>query len=56
MAQFEVGQIVHHKRYNYRGVIAKADARCGAPDEWYRGNPTQPNRSQPWYERALARA
>ena len=49
MAQFEVGQVVHHKRYNYRGVVAKADPRCGAPDEWYFGNKTQPDRSQPWY-------
>lgn len=49
MAQFQVGQIVHHKRYDYRGVIAKQDERCGAPDAWYRKNRTQPNRDQPWY-------
>lgn len=48
-AQFEVGQVVHHKRYNYRGVIAKADPQCGAPDDWYFGNQTQPDRRQPWY-------
>lgn len=49
MARFEVGQVVHHKRYNYRGVIAKADSCCTAPDEWYLRNRTQPDRRQPWY-------
>tara|TARA_R110001592_G_scaffold37712_1_gene125465 strand:+ start:767 stop:1063 length:297 start_codon:yes stop_codon:yes gene_type:complete len=49
MTQYEVGQIVHHKRYNYRGVIAQADDACDAPDDWYLGNRTQPNREQPWY-------
>ena len=49
MNRFEVGQIVHHKRYNYRGVIAKADPACTAPDEWYVRNRMQPDRSQPWY-------
>lgn len=49
MAQFEVGQVVHHKRYNYRGVVAKTDVECDAPDEWYYGNHTQPDRHQPWY-------
>lgn len=49
MARFEVGQVVHHKRYNYRGVVVQADAHCRAPDSWYLGNRTQPNRSQPWY-------
>jgi len=49
MAQFQVGQVVHHIRYDYRGVIAKADTACCAPDAWYYGNPSQPDRDQPWY-------
>jgi heat shock protein HspQ len=49
MAQFQVGEIVHHKRYDYRGVIAQADDGCSAPDEWYLRNRTQPDREQPWY-------
>ncbi|MCF6286940.1 MAG: heat shock protein HspQ [Candidatus Hydrogenedentes bacterium] len=49
MVQYQVGQVIHHKRYNYRGVIAKADRECGAPDEWYINNQTQPDRDQPWY-------
>ena len=49
MAQFQVGQVVLHRRYDYRGVIAQADTRCDAPDEWYLRNQTQPQRDQPWY-------
>jgi heat shock protein HspQ len=49
MPQYQVGQIVHHRRYNYRGVIAKADDACDAEDDWYYGNQTQPAREQPWY-------
>jgi len=43
------GQIVHHLRYNYRGVIVHVDPICNAGDNWYESNLTQPNRDQPWY-------
>lgn len=46
---FEVGQVVHHLRYKYRGVIVARDACCTAPEEWYSSNRTQPARNQPWY-------
>ena len=49
MAQFRTGQIVHHKRYDYRGVIVAFDATCQADDAWYNKNRTQPTRDQPWY-------
>ena len=49
MPKFEVGQVIHHRRYDYRGVIASIDPRCAAPDEWYFRNQTQPNRERPWY-------
>lgn len=49
MSKFEVGEIVHHRRYDYRGVIIARDVVCRAPDDWYRGNQTQPSRTQPWY-------
>lgn len=47
--QFEVGQIVHHRRYGYRGVIFDFDRVCRADDDWYDGNQSQPPRDQPWY-------
>ncbi|NQT36956.1 MAG: heat shock protein HspQ [Planctomycetes bacterium] len=48
-ARFRPGQLVQHKRYGYRGVVVAVDAICKAPREWYESNPTQPDRSQPWY-------
>ncbi len=47
--KFTVGDLVHHKRYGYRGVIFERDASCKADDDWYEGNQTQPDRDQPWY-------
>ena len=47
--RFRVGQLVHHRRYDYRGVIVGGDATCRADDAWYYGNRTQPARHQPWY-------
>ncbi|MBN1476320.1 heat shock protein HspQ [Candidatus Sumerlaeota bacterium] len=47
--KFEVGQIVHHVRYDYRGVIFDRDPECHASEEWWMGNQSQPRRDQPWY-------
>lgn len=46
---FEVGEIVRHIQYGYRGVIVARDLQCQAPDAWYQANKTQPDRGQPWY-------
>ena len=46
---FSVGDLVFHRRYAYRGVVAGRDAECHADDEWYLRNATQPDRTQPWY-------
>ena len=46
---FDVGQLVRHRRYGYRGVIARYDLSCQASQEWYQANKTQPDREQPWY-------
>jgi|APSaa5957512576_1039674.scaffolds.fasta_scaffold373010_1 heat shock protein HspQ len=48
--KFRPGQIVHHKRYQYRGVVLDVDVSCQATDDWYNGNHTQPKRNQPWYQ------
>lgn len=50
MYKFTIGQIVHHKLYDYRGVIVDMDPECRAPDEWYEKNQTQPPRDEPWYQ------
>ncbi len=50
---FQVGQIVHHLRYDYRGVIVGYDLVCQADGAWYefqtKGKSYKPTRQQPWY-------
>ena len=50
---FQVGQIVHHLRYDYRGVIVGYDRACKADDDWYeyqtQGMSYKPSKQQPWY-------
>lgn len=50
---FQVGEIVHHLRYGYRGVIVGHDTICKAADDWYefqtKGKSYKPTRKQPWY-------
>ena len=48
-ARFEIGQLVRHRRYGYRGVVVAIDSCCRAPAHWYQRNQTQPDRQQPWY-------
>ncbi len=49
-----VGQIVHHLRYDYRGVIVGCDRTCKAGDDWYehqtKGKGYTPTKQQPWYQ------
>ena len=47
--KFELGAVIFHKKYGYRGVIVHFDSTCQAPDAWYEANQTQPSRNQPWY-------
>ena len=48
-ALFDVGQLMHHKSYGYRGVIVNRDMTCQADKAWYQANRTRPRRDQPWY-------
>jgi len=47
--KFQIGELVRHRRYGYRGVVVGFDMICRAPDDWYQTNQTQPDRNQPWY-------
>lgn len=49
LPQYLVGQIIHHRRYDYRGVVVAVDPSCHASEAWYGSNQTQPRRDQPWY-------
>ena len=46
---FKAGDIIHHRRYDYRGVVVGWDPSCRADETWYQRNQTQPERNQPWY-------
>jgi heat shock protein HspQ len=46
---YDLGLVVTHQNYGYRGVIVAVDPICMAGDTWYKSNKTQPNRDQPWY-------
>lgn len=49
-AQFFVGQIVHHKKFDYRGVIVDVDALFQGTDEWYEYVArSRPPKDKPWY-------
>jgi heat shock protein HspQ len=46
---FRAGDLVHHRRYGYRGVIVSADVCCQTPDMLTGQNQSLPPREQPWY-------
>jgi heat shock protein HspQ len=49
-ARFQIGQLVHHKLFDYRGVIADADATFQGSEDWYETMAkTRPPRDKPWY-------
>ncbi len=48
-AKYTIGQVIHHRRYGYRGVVVSFDDQCEADGAWYQKNQTQPRRDQPWY-------
>lgn len=47
--EFEVGQLVTHRSYGYRGVVVAVDTECRADEAWYGANKSKPPRDQPWY-------
>lgn len=49
-AQFSIGQVVHHVKFDYRGVIVDVDADFQGSDEWYEQVArSRPPKDQPWY-------
>ena len=48
--KFFIGQIIHHNRFNYRGVIVDVDATFQGSEEWYEHVArSRPPKEQPWY-------
>ena len=49
-AKFFVGQLVHHKRFDYRGVVFDVDATFQGTDKWYEEVArSRPPKDRPWY-------
>ena len=50
-AQFDIGQVVHHRFYPFRGVIFDVDSTFNNTEEWYQSIPEEvrPARDQPYY-------
>jgi heat shock protein HspQ len=49
-AKFGVGQLVHHRLFDYRGVIVDVDPEFRLSDEWYQQmTQSRPPKDQPWY-------
>ncbi len=50
LASFNIGQIIHHRNFNYRGVIVDVDPSFQGSDEWYEENAnSHPPKDAPWY-------
>lgn len=48
--RFSVGDLVHHRLFDYRGVIADVDPICQASDAWYEQVArSRPPKDRPWY-------
>lgn len=49
-ARFSVGEIIHHKKFGYRGVIVDVDPVFEGTEEWYRiMAKSRPPKDKPWY-------
>lgn len=49
-ASFNIGQIIHHRNFNYRGVIVDVDPNFQGTDEWYEEHANSfPSKDAPWY-------
>lgn len=47
---FSIGQIVHHRKYDYRGVIVDVDPVFSGTQEWYdQMAVSRPPKDRPWY-------
>ncbi len=49
-ANLNVGQLVQHKMFGYRGVVVDVDPTFQGSDEWYQAVArSRPPKDRPWY-------
>ena len=47
---YKIGQVIHHKLFDYRGVILKVDDFFKSTDTWYNNvAKSKPPKDKPWY-------
>lgn len=50
VSRFTVGDLVHHRMFDYRGVVVDVDPVFMLSDEWYESvAKSRPPRDEPWY-------
>jgi heat shock protein HspQ len=51
IAKFQIGQVVRHRLYPFRGVVFDIDPVFDNTDEWYESIPVEvrPHKDQPFY-------
>lgn len=48
--RFDVGELVYHRRFHYRGVVVDVDPVFQGTEEWYQTMAqSRPPRDRPWY-------
>lgn len=49
-AKFAVGDLIRHRLFEYRGVIADVDSTFQLSDDWYEAMArSRPPKNKPWY-------
>ena len=49
-ARFSVGEVIHHRLFDYRGVIVDVDRNFQSTEEWYEQvAKSRPPKNKPWY-------
>jgi len=49
-AQFSIGDIVHHRLFDYRGVVVDVDPSFQSSEAWYDAvAKSRPPKDEPWY-------
>jgi len=48
--KYSVGELVHHRLFDYRGVVVDVDRNFQATEEWYQTvAKSRPSKNKPWY-------
>jgi heat shock protein HspQ len=50
VAKFTVGQLIHHRLFDYRGVVIDVDPEFHGSEDWYSNvAQSKPPKDRPWY-------